>query len=250
MSTNREQKSQMCRNLKTLRLEKGLNQQELAIDFSKFIGKGKIYSLTTISAWEVGRKTPSLETLYHLARYFNVSLDFLCGETMERNGKKDALTLDEKSIEERDIIIQESKLKLSVDEYQKYDGLPVFVEFKDMERKNTWGLLDYENKQIVTLKERFAISKYNVSLYAYQLPYEMFFDFWKIHAYSLQQVMSASMFWVEVYSSDDMIKGQYNGWYKHNENKTCIINCNNALTLPYTGLNVSYCVYSSPKVNS
>ena len=56
-------------NLKTLRKEKGLDQQELAQKLN--------VSSKTISHWETSYTEPSLAQLTHLADFFDVSLDDL-----------------------------------------------------------------------------------------------------------------------------------------------------------------------------
>lgn len=57
--------------LRDLRREKNLTGTEL----------GKIFNLkkTTISSWENGKSYPEVETLLKLAKYFDVSLDYLMG---------------------------------------------------------------------------------------------------------------------------------------------------------------------------
>lgn len=57
--------------LKSLRVEKGLKQEELAEKFG--------ISRAAISYWESGITTPSIETLYELAKFYNVSVDYLVG---------------------------------------------------------------------------------------------------------------------------------------------------------------------------
>ena len=60
-----------CERLKELRLEKGVGQIELAkaIDVSKGI----------ISLWENGLREPKLSNLIALAKFFEVSIDYLVG---------------------------------------------------------------------------------------------------------------------------------------------------------------------------
>lgn len=57
--------------LKELRLEKGLGQVALA----KELGVGK----SVISLWENGQCEPTLGNLIRLAKYFDVSIDYLAG---------------------------------------------------------------------------------------------------------------------------------------------------------------------------
>ncbi|MCL2217720.1 MAG: helix-turn-helix domain-containing protein [Defluviitaleaceae bacterium] len=57
--------------LKELREQHRLNQEKLAIKLN--------VSQSTISAYEVGERTPDLETLKSIASLFDVSMDYLVG---------------------------------------------------------------------------------------------------------------------------------------------------------------------------
>lgn len=63
-------------NLRALRKQKGLSQQDLAAQFD-------YKSFTTIQKWEDGTSFPPSETLRRLADFFRVSMDRLMGETQE-----------------------------------------------------------------------------------------------------------------------------------------------------------------------
>lgn len=60
-----------CERLKELRLEKGMGQIELA----NRLGVSK----SSISIWEKGESYPSIISLYYIAKFFNVSADYLLG---------------------------------------------------------------------------------------------------------------------------------------------------------------------------
>ncbi len=57
--------------IKELRKEKGLTQAELAVIFN--------VTKQTVSAWENGLQETDFETLEKLAKYFEVSVDYLLG---------------------------------------------------------------------------------------------------------------------------------------------------------------------------
>ena len=59
--------------LKELREQKRLNQEGLALMLN--------VSQSTVSAYEIGERTPDLTTLIAIAEFFNVSLDYLVGLT-------------------------------------------------------------------------------------------------------------------------------------------------------------------------
>ncbi len=64
-------KNLFCSRLKSLRLENNLTLEQL----------GAIFGVTkqAASRWETGDRLPSIEIVYMLAEYFNVSLDYLTG---------------------------------------------------------------------------------------------------------------------------------------------------------------------------
>ena len=63
--------SKFSKNLKELRIEKGLSQQELA----------QIFNVTqsTAAKWESGDREPNFSILIELSNYFNISTDILLG---------------------------------------------------------------------------------------------------------------------------------------------------------------------------
>lgn len=70
-------KSEFCKRLKKLRTEKELTQK----DISDFLG---LASYTTISKWEKGVNDPPIELCVRLAEFFKVSLNYLVGESDQR----------------------------------------------------------------------------------------------------------------------------------------------------------------------
>lgn len=64
-------KSIFNERLKELREEKGIKQSQLAAAFS--------VSKSTVSGWEVGRNQPNYDMLILIARFFDVSTDYLIG---------------------------------------------------------------------------------------------------------------------------------------------------------------------------
>lgn len=63
--------------LKALRKERGLTLQELAKQFNM--------SHSTLSKYETGNRRPDMQTLKKLAEFFNVSVDYLIGESPVKN---------------------------------------------------------------------------------------------------------------------------------------------------------------------
>lgn len=57
--------------IKELRISKGLTQKELAENLN--------VSTVSVSSYETGAKTPSLDMVINIAQKYNVSIDWLCG---------------------------------------------------------------------------------------------------------------------------------------------------------------------------
>ena len=91
---------------KTLRLEKKLTQNELA----KELG----VSNKTISVYEKGTSSPTLETLEKIAAYFNVTIDYLIGYSNVRNPKLDNLAKELNLTEEAIAFINSLSLETNV----------------------------------------------------------------------------------------------------------------------------------------
>ncbi len=68
-----ERKNIFHKRLKELREEMGFSQEKLA----KKLG----YTQTCITKWESGQRNPSLDDLMALAKFFNVTTDYLLGLT-------------------------------------------------------------------------------------------------------------------------------------------------------------------------
>lgn len=75
------------KRLKELRQEKNLTQVDL--------GKILLLNKSSISRYELTNQLPEIDTLQRMAKYFNVSLEYLLGETDFRNRDEEALKIIE-----------------------------------------------------------------------------------------------------------------------------------------------------------
>lgn len=122
--------------LKELRKEKGISQYDLANDL------GIVQS--NIGNWESGRREPNYETVIRLARYFDVTVDYLIGASDERkhisqwehNGRKyTSYSTDNKNDPAPDVRravedMQENDLgvKFTLDDIQRVKGIPDWIK--------------------------------------------------------------------------------------------------------------------------
>lgn len=70
----------LCSRLKELRTDKKLTQKE----FAQKIGASSV----SVSSYEIGAKTPSLDMMIRIATTFDVSLSWLCGLTERKSINK------------------------------------------------------------------------------------------------------------------------------------------------------------------
>ena len=89
------------KNLWMLRKNAGLSQQALGERFH--------LSQQTIYKYENGLAEPDIEMLKEFAAYFNVSVDFLIGNTAKNHVPDEEEPLDY-TVEEKDIVLQIRKL--------------------------------------------------------------------------------------------------------------------------------------------
>ncbi len=65
------QNNYLGKTIKELRVEEGISQRELGVRLN--------VCNQTVSFWESGQREPDLDTLLKIAKYFQVSTDYLLG---------------------------------------------------------------------------------------------------------------------------------------------------------------------------
>lgn len=119
--------------IKELRKRDELSQ----ISFAENIG----FSQAAISAWENGTREPGIEALIQIAKYFNVSLDYLVGESsiqIKNEKSPPALSAEEQELLDMYRALG-TKNKLHVYMYAK-------LRLEEQEDYKTTGFLPRQNK--------------------------------------------------------------------------------------------------------
>lgn len=97
----------LSKRLKELRKKANLTQKDMADYFGT--------SQPSYQAWESGKRKPNSESLDKIANFFNVSTDYLLGNTDIKNPK----------------IIDDDKLERVIDESLGYNGKPATPEERE-----------------------------------------------------------------------------------------------------------------------
>lgn len=224
------------RKLAKLRLDNHMTQEDVTKVLREISNDSCHLSPLSISAYESGKRTPPLQTLIYLCRYFNVSLDWLCGlsDTMNLSQEK-AVPANEPELQP----YQEIKLN----ELKKYDKQPVYVVSTDGSITPGWAIVSYAGHRFIFADKACTFAS-NLKVMSYPPRENLYYETLQKTAINRSQLMRIDTVWVEMIVPDPFIRGQYNGWYYHNENHTALINRSNGLVLTYEGLGISYTAYS------
>lgn len=232
----------IAKRLAALRVENNLTQPQLAEKLSELSNRETPITIATISSWETGRRTPSVSFFNYLAILYNVTVKYLQCRTDDRNDDSDEQETNDNDI--RGIYNSRKEIVINISEINNFDKKPVFITFKNLAHPDQWGIVNVEKKCFVL---SCGILNFNSNvidkIYIDEPTYYYFtsingsypLDIAKLHKTKRE-------IWVELITSDKYMQGQYNGWYKHNETHTCLIN-KIGLTLPYEGLGISYRAY-------
>lgn len=218
--------------LMKLRQEREWTQEDIAQKISIFLANEPLSNLS-ISAYENGRRLPSIQVLIAMAQLFEVSVDYLVGYDVITTERADKLNSQD--------IFPQIDTKLRVQEYENYDGLPVYVKGKDVLITERWGILDYPGKRVVFPDGELELDKtielYRGTMLDFPAP------FTDLKPLNLGKMLGAKMVFIVPRTSDPVAKARYTGYYKHNEEHSMLVNVQNGLLLPYTGLSISYIAY-------
>lgn len=198
-------------------------------------------ALTTLSAYENGRRIPPIDVLVAISRCTNTSLDVLCGTDFAKEYRNQTETEKDGAIK-----IAGYGKKISMNNLVHYHKQPVYVISKNFLFPSAWGLVDYDRNIIIFNDEAYPINS-QMEFYEH-LPIDATFASGNtLQPLTYKQMMNAEeTFWIEMLNCHEFVKGHYNGWYKHNEDKTMLINIANSLTLQYAGIGVSYNAFRIP----
>lgn len=93
----------LSENIKNLRKEKGMSQEELAVKLNVV--------RQTVSKWEQNLSVPDSEMLIKIAEVFEVSVSRLLGETVEENDTKTELEKISQKLENLNVMMAERNQK-------------------------------------------------------------------------------------------------------------------------------------------
>lgn len=223
-----------CRN------KTGMTQGKFADEVSEICGDKKI-SCSLISSWETGRRNIPEKYVDAIAEILGVTKEYLYGLT------------DDMTSRQVDNVVKISKSEIVYEDLCKYDRLPIYVEFTNYSNEGGWGIYVHKKNQIILPDFIFKVgtgerTKYKDVHFYIMAPDYIIPTINGRHSLDYAKMMNRKKVFVKMNTADPAIRNKYNGWYRHNEDHTALINAV-GYVLPYDGLNVSYSAYSEGEPN-
>lgn len=224
--------------LTELRIKSGMSQKDLAEKLQLMLDMYDAISPITISSYERGTRLPSLIVIITLAQIFGVTVDYIVGADTKIPQKK----ISNDSIEKNICPLPEIDCKIPSQKYESYNEMPVFVKNSNGLVSDYWAILDYYGKRLIS-KNRVEDLMPSHTLYSMK-PYSSPDNIYNVNkSLNMKRLINEKIVWIEPCTSDDKAKALYSGYYKHNENRSMLINIANSLTLNYNGLGIAYNAY-------
>ena len=233
-----------------LRKEKNFTQEEFGIRLAEYLNRTKPFSVSAISAWEIGRKKPQDDILVGISGLFGVPVEDILGghkpDDFNVTDDNSDSFIDYNIPKMSDRIICSSESTTDFTELKPYHKKPEFVCFVDKSRMDQWAIVNFKTKKLVLMDEEYgfwdgAFQVFPLEAYPIAEAYRQ-----QSHPVSINRMMELSQVWVEMNTADDTVRANFNGWYVHNKNRDALINIQNGNVLPDKGFGVSFRVYSEP----
>ena len=210
------------------------DQNKFAARLSELTGKP--LSVTSVSLWLTGRRNIPRKYAPYIAEIFGVTEAYLFGFTSDPHS-----TIVEE-IPEGD----ETFYEIIPSQLYAYEGKPVYITFGAFEHEDGWAIYNRKRQLFIfqddTLKET-TIKKIGAKIYVRDIS-DLRDPLIHRKALDYRGLMEAKEgVYIIMNTSNVAIRNLYNGWYRHNENHTALIN-KEGLALPYEGLKKAYQAYT------
>lgn len=222
----------IAKRITLLRKERGLSQDDLASMLSELTTREKPYSPQLVSSWESGRRPPTEEMITLLSHFFNVTEEYIRGLSDNPDTKEPAKDSN-------------TGIEIKGPDLENFDGRPVFVAFKNLSHPDQYAIVNTSKKVLIMRDGMLPYTSPEIrAIYASEPDYAYFMTKGGYYPLDMNTLLNnkGNRFFVKMISSDPMVQGQYNGWYRRNANNTALIN-SIGLVLPFEGLGISYNAY-------
>lgn len=240
-----------------LRIDKGLTQTEMRDELNKNYSNCNI-SLSAVSMWERGRRSVASKYIDIFMDFFGVSKAYLLGFTDDKNK---FMTDDEimARINNNNSSDDASSTQLNEilwNDLFRFNKMPVYVEYPSITNESAWAIYNHSARQFVFIDRveeanpsmQNIYKKGEIKFYAMRPDYVTVYGDNQKKPLDLLRAKNKHMVYIKMLSPNPSVRAMYDGWYRHNENKTAFIK-SDGLVLPYDGIGVSYNAFSEGDYN-
>ena len=228
--------------LALLRQKSGLSQTRLIEYLRERLieeGSGKKVpqvNPSIVSAWETGKRNTPDKYVNFLCQLFDVTEAYMRGLTNDPSEETDHANIHPTYL---------SAMKIDVANLYQYHNKPVYVVFPNYEAESGWAILDYRRRQFVFRGGPRPFNFDGLRSCEVYVSVPKFEDTLHLHRQfplSHKDIMKAERVYICMKSPDARVRNLYNGWYRHNETRSALIN-SIGFALPYEGIEISFSAY-------
>ena len=197
---------------------------------------------SNVSMWITGARRVPAKYVAHIANIFGVTVPYLIGLT--ENESTDWSTLDSEKKDPYAEIFENFK-ELAFADLYAYNRMPVYLKFENLQYPDGWAIYNRDEDTFVfadekvreiTIRNLKGVRIYTNNTSALDDPME------SRESLDYNSFMKLDKVFIRMNSSHPVIHAIYDGWYRHNESRTCLIN-ERGDTLPYDGFKTNYRAY-------
>ena len=199
---------------------------------------------SSVSAWETGKRAVPAKYIKPLCDILDATEGYLRGFTDNPHEETLMPIISETS---KDVILK--KTMVAREKLYLYDKQPLYIVSKSLSLPSGWGIFDSARNRIVLYNQILSLNNWtnldDLEFYA-AIPY--FADNTPLstkqkYPLSPSDIFERDRMYISMKTPDEALRNEYNGWYRHNENRSGLINEANGLVLPYSGIDVSFFAY-------
>lgn len=198
---------------------------------------GKPISQTNISLWLTGKRSIPQKYLEPISSIFGVSEPYLLGLTDDAAIGWDEITEETSS--------EDSIYEIDAWQLYAYANKPVFIVFPNMEHEDAWAIYNRDDRTFAFASERIReanIKNCNARFFTKDIR-DLDDPLKTRKSIDYATMLSVENVYVHMITSNQFIHGKFDGWYKHTNDHSALIN-NDGNILPYEGLKKSFLAYT------
>ena len=227
--------------------DKKLNQKDFAEELSNRSGLRVISS--NVSMWIGGSRSVPEKYLKHISDILGVTIPYLIGLTSDK--KVDWNKLNDSTATETYQEDPNKFTELVYADLYAFNKRPVYFRFQNFEHPDGWAIYNRDKEQFifaedvvkeVTIRNWKGVKIYTNNTEPSEDPLEA------RESLDFSYFMKLDRVYIHMNSSHPEIHALYDGWYRHNENRTALIN-DEGNVLPYSGFKKNYRAYGYRYMN-